>query len=237
MPRGRISRSAGTKPASFRDPLSIPRSPPWCSATGTSISYDQLVAAHHRRQPRQIVPLHRLDTASAQRRAARLCDLRRHPFARCVPQAFRRSRCARPHRLDARGDEGPDLSGYLSIRAGACLGAHEDAGAQAEGARHPDGGRGLARTRGAGTQRPARPRAQGRCHRRHRSAGADNDRAAGKPAFAAAGLRALEMGRGHHRGRAARTGAGSQDAASARPSETRLSTARPRSSSSRCCCA
>ncbi len=43
MRPGRISRSSGIGRASFRIRSSTPRSPPWCWATASSISYDQLV--------------------------------------------------------------------------------------------------------------------------------------------------------------------------------------------------
>ena len=51
---------------------------------------------------------------------------------------------------------------------------------------------------------PRRPRAQGRPRRRHRGAGADDDRAALQPALAAQGLRAFEMGARHPRSRQTR---------------------------------
>ena len=46
-------------------------------------------AAHHRRHTRQIAPLHRLDAAAAQRCADCLRAVRRHPFARRLPQTCR----------------------------------------------------------------------------------------------------------------------------------------------------
>ena len=49
-------------------------------------------APHHRRHPRQVEPLHRLDAPAAQRRAADLCGVGRHPPARRVHEAVRRSR-------------------------------------------------------------------------------------------------------------------------------------------------
>ena len=80
------------------------------------------------------------------------------------------------------------------------LGAAEDTGTQAQGTGGADRGRRLARARGADPRRPAQPRAQGRRHRRHRDPGADHHRATRRAALAAQGLRALEMGRGDHRG-------------------------------------
>ncbi len=117
--------------------------------------------AHHRRQPRQVAPLYRLDTATAQRSAARLCSLRCNPFVRGLSDAVRRPRKAGTRRLDARGDEGAHLSRYLSLRARARLGAAENAGPQVQGACSADRGGGLARARGAGARRPARKSAQG----------------------------------------------------------------------------
>ena len=128
-------------------------------------------AAHHRRRAGQIAPLHRLDPPSAQGRAARICACRCDPSARRLSQAFRRPRQARPHGMDARGDEDPLLARNLSDGARARLGAPQHAGAQAEGAGHPYGGRRLARARGADARRAARARAQGRGHWRHRGAG------------------------------------------------------------------
>ena len=45
--------------------------------------------AHHRRQSRQVAPLHRLDAAAALAGAADLCGLRRDPSARRLSQARR----------------------------------------------------------------------------------------------------------------------------------------------------
>ena len=56
-------------------------------------------------------------------------------------------------------------------------------------------------------------------------------------ALAAQGLRALEMGRRHHRGGQARARARPEDAAADRPPERRRRTAPRRSNCSRCCCA
>ena len=237
MPPARTSKSAGTRPASSPAPSSTPRSPPWFWATATSISYDQLVAAHHRRQSRQVAPLHRLDAAAAERGAARLRHLRRDPSARRLSQALRRSRQARAQRLDARGDEGPHLARHLSVRARARLGTPEDTGAQAQGARRADRGRGLARARGAGARRAARPRAQGRrrsatsrFRRRRRSSGSETcgrcpgassarDGARRSSPRSSAGLRAIRRRCRGSTGRSPR------------------STARPPWSCSRCCCA
>jgi ribonuclease D len=80
------------------------------------------------------------------------------------------------------------------------LAAAEDAGAQAQGACGAHRGRGLARARGAVARRAALARAQGRSDRRHRGAGADDDREAQEPALAAQGLRTLALGRGDRRG-------------------------------------
>ena len=192
---------------------------------------------HHRRQPRQVAPLHRLDAAAPERGAARLRDFRRHPPARRLPQALRRSRPARPQRLDARGDEGADLARDLSLRARARLGAPENAGAQAQGARRADRGRRLARARSAGARRAARSRAQGRRHRRHRGAGADDDRAPREPALAA--QRASNGRNGEKRSSRPSSAAWRAIPRRCRGSNARSprSTDRPRWSCSRCCCA
>ena len=144
---------------------------------------------------------------------------------------------ARPRRLAARRDARADLARDLPHGAPARLGAAEDAGAQAEGTRGDDRGRRLARARGADPRRAAQPRAQGRRHRRHRDPGADHHRAPRRTALAAEGLRALEMGRGDHRGGERRAGARPEDAAAARARPSRPRTARPPSNCSRCCCA
>ena len=160
-------------------------------------------AAHHRRHARQIAPLHRLDAAAAVRRAALLRDLRRDPSARRLSGAGRRSRPPRPRRLGAGGDARAHLRRHLPHGSGERLAAAEDPRAQAEGARRADRGRRLARARGAVARRAALARAQGRGDRRHRRAGADDDREAQEPALAAQGLRALALGRGdRRRGRA-----------------------------------
>ena len=72
---------------------------------------------------------------------------------------------------------------HLRQRTLACLGAAEDARAQAEGACGADGGRGLARARGADARRAAQPRAEGRCDRRHRHPRADDAGEARAPAL------------------------------------------------------
>ena len=149
----------------------------------------------------------------------------------------RRPRPARPRRLDGRRDGGPDLARHLSRRARTRLDAAEDPGAQAQGARRADRGRGLARARGADPRRAALARAQGRHHRRHRRAGADHARAAGGAALAAQGLRALEMGRRHPRCGQARARARSARRCRGSIGRSPRRTARPRSSCSRCCCA
>ena len=129
-------------------------------------------------------------------------------------------------------------AGDLSLRAGARLGATEDARAQAQGAGRADRGRRLARARGAGARRAALARAQGRRDRRHRRAGA-RPRSSGSR-----GLRSLPKGferskwgeaivEAVQRGLRAR----SQDPAAARASAAARSTARPPWNCSRCCCA
>ena len=166
-----------------------------------------------------------------------LCDLRRHAPARRLYGAGRRSRAARPHRLDGRRDGDPHLARHLPRRSGAGLDAAQDAGAQAQGAGRPDRGRGLARARSTDPRRAALTRAQGRHHRRHRHPGADHAGAARVAALAAQGLRALEMGRRHSRGREARARARSEIPASDRAAENRRRMARRLSNCSRCCCA
>ncbi len=136
-----------------------------------------------------------------------------------------------------RGDEGAHLARHLSVRARARLGAAEDARAQAQGARGADRGRGLARARGAGARRAARPRAQGRRHRRHRDSGADDDRAARR---ACARCPRASSGRNGARRSSPRSSAGLRAIRRrCRGSTVRSprSTARPPSSCSRCCCA
>ena len=79
----------------------------------------------------------------------------------------------------------PDLGRHLPHGSGERLAAAQDARAQAQGARRSDRGGGLARARGSVARRAALARAQGRSDRRHRRAGADDDREAAKSALAA----------------------------------------------------
>ncbi len=112
-PPARTSKSSGTWPRRSRIRSSTPRSPPWCSATATSISYDQLV---QRITGDMLDKSHRFTDWTRRplsRRAARLRGVRRHASARRLPQARRRSRQARPRRLgrgrDGRADLARDL--------------------------------------------------------------------------------------------------------------------------------
>ena len=85
-------------------------------------------------------------------------------------------------------DGGPDLAQDLRLPPRARLGAAEDAGAQAEGPRRADGGRGLARAGSAEPRRAARPRAEGRGHQRHRDPRAEHAGEARQSALGAEGL-------------------------------------------------
>ena len=71
--------------------------------------------AHHRPPARQDPPLHRLVAPATDRRPDALCGLRRHPLARCVHGAGRRSEKARPQRLGERGNGGSDLAEDLRL--------------------------------------------------------------------------------------------------------------------------
>ena len=204
---------------------------------GDSISYDQLV---QRITGDTLDKSHRFTDWTRRPlspRPARLRDLRRHPSARRLSRAGRRPRPARPRRLDGRRDGGAHLARHLPRRARARLAAAEDPGAQAEGARRADRGRGLARARGADPRRAALARAQGRHHRRHRHAGADHDRAARR---ACARCPRASSARNGAKASSRRSSAGSR----AIPRRCRGSSARSRrrtaarpSNCSRCCCA
>ena len=212
-PRARTSKSSGTAPTSSRIRSSTPRSPPWCWATAirsptTSSCSASPATCSTSRTASPTGPAGRCRTAQVTYAVSDVTHLRD-----VYHGAGRRSRPARPHRLDGRRDGGADLARHLPRRARARLDAAEDPGAQAQGARRADRGRGLARARGADPRRAALARAQGRHHRRHRGAGADHAGAAGVAALAAQGLRALEMGRRHPRRGQARARARSQDAA------------------------
>ena len=183
---------------------------------GDSISYDQLVqriTGDTLDKSHRFTDWTRRPLSDAQITYALV---RRHASARRLSEACRRSREARAHQLGRGGDGGAHLARDLPRRSGARLGAAQDPRAQAEGARRADGGRRLARARGADARRAARARAQGRRDRRYRRAGADHDRAARSPALAAEGLRALALGRADRRGGQARARARSEDAAAAR---------------------
>ncbi len=67
-------------------------------------------AAHHRRHARQIAPFHRLDAPATVRGATHLRHFRRHPSARRLSRAGRRSRPPRPRRLGRGRDAGADLA-------------------------------------------------------------------------------------------------------------------------------
>ena len=143
----------------------------------------------------------------------------------------------RARRLGAGRDARAHLARHLSHGSGERLAAPQDAGAQAQGARRADRGRGMARARSAGARRAALARAQGRRDRRHRGAGADHDREAQKPAFVAQRVRTLALGRSDRRGGDARAGARPEDAAAAGALSARRRTAPRSSNCSRCCCA
>ena len=135
---------------------------------GDSISYDQLVHRLTGARHRQVVALHRLEPAAAVRAADRIRARRRHPPPRRLSGARGAARRAEPDRVGARGDGGADLAGDLPHRAGGGLEAPQAPRPQADRARRPAGGRRLARARGAGARRAARPGPQGRRHLRDR---------------------------------------------------------------------
>ena len=149
MPRARTSRSSGIErradsPPDLRYPGRRHGARLWRFHLLRSAG-----AAHHRRHARQVASLHRLDAPAALRRAARLRDFRRHPPARRLSGAGRRSRPPRPRRLGAGGNGRADLRRHLPHGSGERLAAAEDTRAQAQGARRADRGRRLARARGA----------------------------------------------------------------------------------------
>ena len=146
---------------------------------------------------------------------------------------------ARRGRTDWVEDEMEVLTSPDTYRAGpgARLGAPQDAGAQAEGARRADRGRGLARARGADPRRAARARAQGRrasatsrCRRRPRSNGS---------AICARCRKGFERSRwGEEIIEAVKRGLARDPKTLPRIERpARRPTARPPSSCSRCCCA
>src|SRR3984957_1037403 len=90
-------------------------------------------AAHHRRQPRQIAPIHRLDAPAIVRGATHLRHFRRHPSARRLPRAGRRSRPPRPRRLGRGRDASADLARDLPHGSAKRLAAAQDPRAQTQG--------------------------------------------------------------------------------------------------------
>ncbi len=156
-------------------------------------------AAHHRRHAGQIEPLHRLDPAPIDRGTTHLCGVGRHAFARRLFEAVERPDRAGTQRLGARGNGSAHRSRYLQNGAGTGLGTPQKPCPQAEGSGDPHRACGLAGARGTDSRRSPRARAQGRRDRRHRDSGPDQHRTARAAAFAAEGLRALEMGRGDRR--------------------------------------
>ena len=235
-PPGHRNRLAPREAAS-RIRSSTPRSPPWCWATANSISYDQLV---------QRITGDTLDKSN------RFTDWTRRPlspaqvtYAVSDVTHLRDVYLALVADLEPRGrtdwmdDEMEILTSPDTYRAEpeTRLDAAQDPGAQAQGARRADRGRGLARARGADPRRAALARAQGRHHRRHRHAGADHARAA-RP-------RCARCPKGFER---SKWGEGILDAVKrglARDPKTlprierpkRRRTAAPPSNCSRCCCA
>ena len=172
---------------------------------GDSISYDQLV---------QRITGDTLDKSNRftdwTRRplidgAAQLCGIRRDTSARRLSGAVCRSGPARPRRLGGRRDGDPNLARHLPGRAGTRLAAAQDPRAQAQGAGSADRSRGLARARGAGAAT-----CRARACSRTRTIGDIAVQAPTtlgeprRPALAAQGLRALEVGRGHPRSGQAR---------------------------------
>ena len=90
---------------------------------GDSISYDQLVAAHHRRYARQVAPLHRLDTAAAVGGATALRDFRCDASARRLSGAGRGPEGPRSRRLGRRRNGRADLARHLPHGTGQRLAA------------------------------------------------------------------------------------------------------------------
>ncbi len=133
---------------------------------GDSIAYDAAGRTHHRPPARQDPPLHRLVAPAADEGSARLRRGGRHPSARCLRSARRRSQETRPQRLGQRGNGSPHLAENLRLPSRARLGAIEDPRSQTEGTRRPDGSRRLAR---AGSAEPRRS-ARRACSRTTRSA-------------------------------------------------------------------
>ncbi len=192
-------------------------------------------AAHHRRHPRQVAPLHRLVPPAADPGAARLRDLRRHASARRLSGAG--ADLGSRGRSDWIGEEMEILTSPDTYRA-----EPERAWQRLKTrVRKP---KELAvlievaawREREAQSRDVPRAACSRTSARRYRHAGADHAGAARAAALAAQGFRALEMGRGHHRRRAARARPGPEDSAADRAPKP-APMARPRSNCSRCCCA
>ena len=174
MPRGRTSKSAGTRPASSPSPIVDTQVAAMVLGYGDSISYDQLVQRvtgdtldkSHRFTDWTRRPLSEAQLAYAVSDVTHLRDV----YLKLSADLDKRGR-GDWMREEMKVLTSPDTYRLEPEHAWERL---QDAGAQAEGARGPDRGRRLARARGAGARRPARPRAQGRRHRRHRDAGADH---------------------------------------------------------------
>ncbi len=236
-PRARTSRSAGTRPASFRHPLFDTQVAAMVLGYGDSISYDQLVQRitgdsldkSHRFTDWTRRPLSDAQLTYAISDVTHLRDV----YVKLAADLDKRGR-TEWMREEMKVLTSPDTYRMEPEHAWQRL---QDARAQAQGARRADGGRGLARARGADPRRAARARAQGRRGRRHRGAGADHDRAARQPALAAEGLRALEMGRGDRRGGQARARARLRRRCRSSSAPSERPTARRPSNCSRCCCA
>ena len=159
---------------------------------GDQVSYDQLVYRVTGEAARQDLALHRLVAPAALAQADRLCHRRRHLSPRRLRVAEQRARRAGPHDLGRRGDGGALRHRDLPHAPRRRLAAAEDAREEAAPARHHAGARRLARARGAGARRAARPRAEGRGDLRDRPAAAARRRGARAAPDHPARLRALQ---------------------------------------------
>ena len=139
---------------------------------GEQVGYPEPGREPARPQPRQGRALHRLGAPAARQAPDRLCDRRRHPSRRALPQDARAAAADRPRRLARPGDGAARRPGQLHQRSGARLEAGQDPDPARRRARPAEGARRLARDRGARQESAARPDHEGRDAGRRRRASA-----------------------------------------------------------------
>ena len=138
---------------------------------GEQVGYSNLVESLLGQHARQGRALHRLGAAAARQAPDRLCDRRRHPSRRALPQDARAAAQDRPRRLARPGDGAARRSRQLHQRSRRSPGSGSRCQTgKRRCARPAEGARRLARARGAGQEPAARADHEGRDAGRRRHA-------------------------------------------------------------------